>query len=124
MKNRSLSEMIKTYQELINSLKRTVIQPKHHVLDNEASVELKQTIKDNVMTYQLVPYDDHQRKIAERVIQMTKSHVISVLYGVDPNFPMYLWDLLIPQMEIQLNLFRQSCICMAPMITMTPHLPR
>ena len=109
MKNHPLSEMIKTYQALINRLKRTGFQPKHHVLDDKASTELKQTIKDNGMTYQLVPPDDHRRNINERSIQTAKSHVISsVLCGVDPNFPMHLWDLLIPQMEIKLNLLRQS----------------
>ena len=30
-----------------------------------------------------------------------------VLCGVDPNLPMHLWDLLIPKMEIQLNLLPQ-----------------
>ena len=78
------------------------------MLDNECSEEFKEATKDNDMTYELVPPDDYQRNIAERVIQTAKSHVISVLCGCDPNFPMHLWDLLLPQMEIQLNLLQQS----------------
>ena len=68
MKNCSLSEMIKTHQALINRLKPTGIQPKHHVLNNEASAYLRQNIKDNGMTYQLVPPDYHVRNITERAI--------------------------------------------------------
>ena len=56
----------------------------------------------------MIPADDDRRNIAERAIQTAKSHVISVLCSCDPDFPMHLWDLLIPQMEIQLNLQRQS----------------
>ena len=100
MKNRHSSEIVMTYQNLINRLKACRINPKHHVLNNECSKEFKEAIKDNKMTYQLVPPDDHQRNIAERAIQTAKSHIVSVLCGVDPNFPMHLWDLLIPQMEI------------------------
>ena len=59
--------------------------------------------------YELVPRDDHQRNIAERAIQTAKSPVISVLCGCDLHFPVHLWDLLLPQMEIQLNLLWQSC---------------
>ena len=68
MKNRSLSETIKTCQALIDRLKRSGIPPTHHVLDNEASAELKQTINVNEMAYQLVPPDNHHRNITERVI--------------------------------------------------------
>ena len=60
------------------------------------------------MTYQLVPADDHRQNIAERAIQTGKSRAISILCAADPNFPMHLCDLLIPQMEIQLNLIWQS----------------
>ena len=95
------------HQILINRLKVCGINPKHHVLDNECSEEFKEAIKDNKMTYQLVPPDDHQRNVSERLIQTAKSHIVSVLCGADPNFPMHLWDFLIPQMEIQLNLQRQ-----------------
>ena len=100
MKNRHSSEIVKTYQILINRLKACGINPKHHVLDNECSEEFKEAIKDNKMTYQLVPPDDHRRNIAERAIQTAKSHIVSVLCGVDPNFPMHLWDYLIPYMNI------------------------
>ena len=108
MKNRHLSEIVMTYQNLINRLKACRINPKHHVLNNECSKEFKEAIKDNKMTYQLVPPDDHRRNITERAIQTAKSHIVSVLCDVDPNFLMHSWDLLILQVEIQLNLQQQS----------------
>ena len=107
VKNWHASEMVKIYQVLIDRLKARGIIPKHHMLDNECSAEFKKAIKDNEMTYQLVPPDDHRQNIAERAIQTAKSHVVSVICGTDPNFPMHLWDLLLLQMEIQLNLLWQ-----------------
>ena len=108
MKTCHTSQTVMTYQIMIDRLKACGINPKHHVLDNECSEEFKKAIRVNKMTFQLVPADDHWRNIAERAIQTAKSHVISVLCGCDPNLPMHLWDRLIPQMEIQLNLQRQS----------------
>ena len=108
MKTRHASQLVMTYQIMIDRLKACGINPKKHVLDNECAEEFKDAIRANKMTYELVPADDHRRNIAERAIQTAKSHVISVLCGCDPNFSMHLWDLLIPQMEIQLNLQRQS----------------
>ena len=68
IKNRHSSELVKTYQILIDRLKACGINPKYYVLDNECSDEFKETIKDNKRTYQLVLADDHRRIIAERVI--------------------------------------------------------
>ena len=92
MKNRTAGEMVRAYQAMINKLALCGIHPKHHVLDNEISEEFKLALKRNDMTYQLVPTDDHRRNISERGIQTAKAHMIAVLSGVDPNFPMHLWD--------------------------------
>ena len=91
---------MKTYQIMIDRLKACGINPKKHVLDNECSAKFKEAIRDNQMTYELVLPDDHWRNIVERAIQTAKSHVISVLCDCDPNFPIHLWDLLLPQTEI------------------------
>ena len=60
------------------------------------------------MTYQLVPPHDHRRNIAEKAIQTFKNHFVSILCGTDENFPMRLWDKLLPQAEMTLNMLRQS----------------
>ena len=59
---------------------------------------------------ELVPYHCHRRNIAEVAIKNFKNHFISILAGTDPNFPLKLWDTLLPQTELTLNLLRQSHI--------------
>jgi hypothetical protein len=59
-------------------------------------------------TIQLVPPNNHRRNLAERAIQTFKSHFKAVLAGVDDTFPMRLWDRLLPQTILTLNLLRQS----------------
>jgi hypothetical protein len=50
----------------------------------------------------------HRRNLAEIGIKLFKNHFLSILSGVDNSFPMYLWDKLLPQAELTLNLLRQS----------------
>ena len=77
-------------------------------LDNEASQNYKATIKDKWgVDIQLVPPDFHRRNAAEREIRTLKAHFLSVLSGVDPGFTQFLWDLLLVQTELTLNLLRQ-----------------
>jgi hypothetical protein len=57
---------------------------------------------------QLVPPDNHRQNLAERAIQTFKNHFKSVLAGVADSFPMKLWDRLLPQMVLTLNLLQQS----------------
>ena len=56
----------------------------------------------------LVPHCCHRRNAVEVVIQNFKAHFLSVLAGVVDDFPIQLWDRLLPQTEITLNLLRQS----------------
>ena len=81
------------------------------ILDNEASSAYKEaiTFKWNA-TFQLVPPDMHCRNWAERIIHTFKNHFLAILAGVDSAFPPYLWDLLLPQAELTLNLLRQSTL--------------
>ena len=60
------------------------------------------------MTYELVPPSCHQRNAAEVAIRNFKAHFLIILAGVDDDFPMQLWDKLLPQAEITINLLRQS----------------
>ena len=72
-----------------------------------SSLRYISAMKWNV-NYQLVPPHIHRRNVAERAIQTFKAHFLSVLAGVAVDFPRNLWDLLIPQTELTLNLLRQS----------------
>jgi hypothetical protein len=60
------------------------------------------------MMHELVPPDNHRSNLAERAIQTFKHHFISILSGVDDKFPLSLWCALLEQMELTMNLLRQS----------------
>ena len=60
------------------------------------------------MEYELVPKGQHRRNIAEKAIQTWKATAIGVFSGMDPKCPLYLWDLMLPQIDMQVNLQRQS----------------
>jgi hypothetical protein len=99
MKNGTSGKMIQSYQCLINQLKSAGITPKHHILVNKCSEEFKATIKKNNMMYQLVPRHDHCQNLAKKAIQTFKAHLISILCGAKTEFPLHLWDRLLPQAE-------------------------
>ncbi len=108
MKDNKDNSMIKVYEALwgrITKLREN--KPSMHILDNEASTAFKAAIKQNC-NLQLVPPDTHCRNLAERAIQTFKSHFIAILAGVDPSFSMYLWDRLLPQTVLTLNLLRRA----------------
>ena len=79
------------------------------ILDNEASAAYKKTIIDKwKISFQLVPPEMHWQNQAERSIWTFKDHFLAILAGVDPAYPPYLWDLLLPQAELILNLLIQA----------------
>jgi hypothetical protein len=78
-----------------------------HILDDEASAWFKEEIQKNC-DLQLVPPDTHWQNLAERAIRTFKSHILAILAGVNPSFPMTLWDRLVPQAVLTLNLLRQA----------------
>jgi len=109
MKSRKDEEMIRAYNALLLRLKRASIIPKKHVLDNEVSENMKNHIRDTCkFDMELVPPGCHRRNAAEVAIRNFKAHFLSVLAGVADDFPPSLWDRLLPQTEITVNLIRQS----------------
>ena len=50
----------------------------------------------------------YRRNAAEVAIRNFKNHFLSILAGVADDFPLSLWDRLLPQTEVTLNLIRQS----------------
>ncbi len=108
MKNCSSGEMIWVYQKLTDRLHAAGIVPKHHILNNKCSDKLKETIKCNEMTYQLVPPHNHHHKHAKKAIQTFNDHFVAILCRADKEFPLNLWDLLLPQAENMLNMLCPS----------------
>jgi hypothetical protein len=69
--------------------------------------------------YQLVPPHCHRRNAAERAICTFKEHFVAGLASVDPEFPLHLWDRLLPQAEMTLNLLPTSR--QHPQLSAAPH---
>jgi hypothetical protein len=83
--------------------------PKKHILDNKVSDAMKTIIKDKYkMAMDLVPPGCHPRNAAEVAIRNFKAHFLS------------LWDRLLPQTEITLNLLRQYNV--TPTVSAYAHL--
>ena len=110
IRNRTKGEIKKAYATLLNYFKQRGITPKLQKLDNEASKELKEYIKEEGITYQLVQPHLHRRNAAERAIQTWKNHFIAGLCACDPMFPLRLWDKLLEQCDATLNMMRPSRI--------------
>ena len=55
-----------------------------------------------------MPPHVHRRNAAERAIRTFKNHFIAGLCSTDKGFPLTLWDKLLPQAELTLNLLRGS----------------
>ena len=109
LSSRKDQELTRAYRSLMLRLKRAGIIPKKHVLDNEVSEAMKLVIKDEYkMEMELVPPGCHRRNAAEVAIRNFKAHFLSILAGTAEDFPVSLWDRLLPQAEITLNLLRQS----------------
>ena len=98
-------------KKIMQRLRDNKITVDLQILNNEASAEYKRAIKEKWnANYQLVPPNTHRSNAAERAIHTFKAHFISKLAGVAPDFPWNLWDLLLPQTELTLNLVRQETL--------------
>jgi hypothetical protein len=81
------------------------------ILDNETSAAYKEVITFKWHAkFQLIPPDMHHRNQAEHAICMCKDHFLAILAGVKSAFPPYLWDLLLLQVKLTLNLLRQALL--------------
>jgi hypothetical protein len=108
MKSWSASEWVKAFDHIHQELTAKGFKPKLQTLDNEASAALKHFFTTNDAEYQFVPPHCHHRNAAERAIRNFKEHFVGGLSSVDPAFPLHLWDIILPQAEITLNILRTS----------------
>jgi hypothetical protein len=111
LKTRNDRHCIAAYNLIMTQLTARGLAVDLQILDNEASAASKEanTFKWNTK-FKLVPPDMHCRNQAERAIHTFKNHFLLILVGVDAAFPPYLWDLLLPQAELTLNLLRQATL--------------
>ena len=108
LRSRQDKDILNAYDSIHNLLVQRGFPPKIHWLDNEASHLLKQHHQSNQINFQLTPPYVHRRNAAERAIRTWKNHFIAGLSSVNTNFPLHLWDRLIPQATMTLNMMRPS----------------
>jgi hypothetical protein len=108
MKSRHAQDIVTAYKTVHTKLCRAGLQPKLARLDNECSAALKTFFINEKNDYQLVPPGTHRRNAAERAVWTFKNHFIAGLCSVDKDFPLDLWDRLVEQAVITLNLLRGS----------------
>eukprot|EP00978_Attheya_sp_CCMP212_P008992 scaffold21179_cov47-Attheya_sp.AAC.3 len=108
MPSRSKQSILMAYKKAIAILIKAGLRPKLQRLDNEASAVLQEFMSDEQIDFQLVPPHIHRRNAAERAIWTFKNHFIAGLCSTDENFRLHLWDRLLSQAMISLNLLRGS----------------
>jgi hypothetical protein len=79
-------------------------------LDNKASQLLKTYLHEHNINFQLVPPYSQRRNAAERAIRSFKDNLIDRLCSTEKSLPMHLWDKLLPQKVITLNMLQTSRI--------------
>jgi hypothetical protein len=107
MKNRGDKDMIRAFDLLMHSLIIRGLKPSLQCLNNEASLALSNYHTKQGIDYQLAPPRIHRRNNAERAIQTFKNRFIAGICSVDPNFPLKLWNKLLPQATITFNILRK-----------------
>jgi hypothetical protein len=110
IKNCSKECILEAYKEVFHTLKQAGLRPKLACLDNKCSQLLKEYLTSKGVDYQIAPPYIHRRNAAERAIQTLKNHIIAGLRTCDDNFPLHLWDRLLPQAILTLNLLQGSRI--------------
>ena len=108
--DRKKESQVTVYEIILLVLKSRGLTPKLLRLDNETSTFLIDFMSEENFANQLLPPYTHRRDAAERAIRTFKYHFLSILYGTNPLFPINLWDKLLPQAIITLNLLRISGI--------------
>jgi hypothetical protein len=108
MKSRRAQDIMSAYKTVHTKLCCAGLKPKLTRLNNENSTTLKTFLNKENIDYQLVPPGTHRRNAAEHAIQTFKNHFIAGLCSVDKDFPLHLWDCLVEQAVITLNLLRGS----------------
>ena len=110
MKSKTGPEILAAYKRAHDLFSSRGLKPQLQRLDNEASTALKSYMVSQGVDFQLVSPHVHRRNAAERAIRTFKNHFIAGLCSTDRNFPLHLWDRLLPQALLSLNLLRSSRI--------------
>ena len=76
-------------------------------MDNELSKKLYKYFEDLDIQFQLVPPHKHCRNFAEKVVWKFKNNFIAILCTMEPLLNFYLWEHLLLQVTMTINMLRQ-----------------
>ena len=108
-KTRKDKHRLEAYKSIMTRLRKNGMNVNLKILDNEASSKFKHLITEYLgIKHQMVPPDIHRRNAEEREIHTFKAQFLSILVGIAPDFPKFLWDHILPQTEMALFFLRQS----------------
>ena len=108
IKNKRKETILDACKLVYEELQLAGFTVKLHILDNECSGVLKEFFAHEGVDHMQVPPGNHRANAAERCIRTGKNHFIAGLCTTPSNFPLVIWDLLVPQAELTLNLMRGS----------------
>jgi hypothetical protein len=100
--------MITAFTEVITTLRARGYHPALNVMDN-GSAAVEKHIKASKINIQLIPPHNHCVNAAKQATATFKEHFIAALATVDKLCPLQLWDELLPQVELTLNMLCFSC---------------
>ena len=108
MESRNKASMEKSFKCIYSYLTIKQFKPKLHIMDNECSKQIKTFIQEQGTKIQFVEPHIHRVNAAECAIQTFKNQFIAGLCTVKKSFPMQVWNELLPQAELTINLLRTS----------------
>ena len=104
IRNRKSETITTAWRDQNARFKEARAEPNTYVMDNEASKDLKDILRNADTKYQLVPPYNHKTNLSERVIQTFKGHFKVGLELLDPDLSISEWDRILEQGELTLNL--------------------
>ena len=106
MKNITGPTIVTDYKMILTLPKTRGLKKSLQRLENEASTMLRKFMTSDSINFRLAPTNIHRRNADERAIQTFKNHFIAVLCSTNSKSPMQLWDGILNQVQIPLNLLR------------------
>ena len=92
MMSKNDSELSRLFKTVYDKPERRGINPKSHIMDNEASIILMSWMEQNKVDAQKVVPHNNQSDTSERMIETAKHHFISGMAGTDQNYQIREWD--------------------------------
>jgi hypothetical protein len=97
-----------TYKMQFEDLTSKGFKPKINIMDNQATKHIKAFLSEQQCKLHLIELHNHRMNAAERAIQTFKDAFIAVLATTNSDFPLQLWDKIIPQVQDTPNLMQAS----------------